>query len=121
MRNEKRPRIQDRVSTSPRSAAGSVTSVERLGCHVAAAPFPPRRQWLPLAPSSPGCRARGYRGPYLVRLATGVAEGSIDLEQLTDSDMPDAEVEKRLPALPGVGPYAAAHVMLVSLWAGTGS
>ncbi len=56
-----------------------------------------------------------------MRLATGVAEGSIDLEQLTDSDMPDAEVEKRLPALPGVGPYAAAHVMLVSLWAGTGS
>jgi 3-methyladenine DNA glycosylase/8-oxoguanine DNA glycosylase len=57
----------------------------------------------------------GYRGAYLVQLAAGVADGSVDLQQLTDPDMPDAEVEKRLLALPGVGPYAAAHVMLIAL------
>jgi 3-methyladenine DNA glycosylase/8-oxoguanine DNA glycosylase len=28
------------------------------------------------------------------------------------SDLPDDEVEARLLALPGIGPYAAAHVML---------
>jgi N-glycosylase/DNA lyase len=57
----------------------------------------------------------GYRGPYLKTLATGVAEGRLDLEQLNDRELPDEEVAGRLLALPGVGPYAAAHVMLTSL------
>jgi 3-methyladenine DNA glycosylase/8-oxoguanine DNA glycosylase len=57
----------------------------------------------------------GYRGAYLQRLATNVAEGSLDLEVLGDPSIPDLEVEQRLLALPGVGPYAAAHVMLTSL------
>ena len=57
----------------------------------------------------------GYRGPYLKTLATEVAEGRLDLEQLNDPELPDAEVAERLLALPGVGPYAAAHVMLTSL------
>jgi 3-methyladenine DNA glycosylase/8-oxoguanine DNA glycosylase len=57
----------------------------------------------------------GYRGPYLKTLATDIAQGRIDLEQLNDPDLPDAEVAERLLALPGVGPYAAAHVMLTSL------
>lgn len=57
----------------------------------------------------------GYRGPYLKTLATEVAEGRIDLEELNDPELPDDEVALRLLALPGVGPYAAAHVMLTSL------
>jgi 3-methyladenine DNA glycosylase/8-oxoguanine DNA glycosylase len=57
----------------------------------------------------------GYRGPYLRTLAADVAEGRIDLEELNDRDLPDDEVAQRLLALPGVGPYAAAHVMLTSL------
>jgi 3-methyladenine DNA glycosylase/8-oxoguanine DNA glycosylase len=57
----------------------------------------------------------GYRGPYLKTLATDVAEGRIDLEQMNDQGLPDEEVAARLLALPGVGPYAAAHVMLTSL------
>ena len=57
----------------------------------------------------------GYRGPYLKTLASDVAEGRIDLEQLNDRELPDDEVAARLLALPGVGPYAAAHVMLTSL------
>lgn len=55
----------------------------------------------------------GYRGAYLRSLAVGVAEGSIDLEALLDPELPDAEVAARLLALPGVGPYAAAHVMML--------
>lgn len=55
----------------------------------------------------------GYRGAYLRALATAVASGEIDLEELLDSALPDAEVEERLLALPGVGPYAAAHVMML--------
>ena len=57
----------------------------------------------------------GYRGPYLKRLATDVAEGRMDLEGLNDPSLPDEEVALSLLALPGVGPYAAAHIMLTSL------
>ena len=57
----------------------------------------------------------GYRGPYFKQLATDVAEGTIDLEELHDPDLPDDEAAARLLSLPGVGPYAAAHVMLTSL------
>jgi 3-methyladenine DNA glycosylase/8-oxoguanine DNA glycosylase len=57
----------------------------------------------------------GYRGPYLKQLAMDVAEGRIDLEELNDPELPDDEAAARLLALPGVGPYAAAHVMLTSL------
>jgi 3-methyladenine DNA glycosylase/8-oxoguanine DNA glycosylase len=58
----------------------------------------------------------GYRGDYLRRIAALVADGVVDLETLFTSrreDLPDEEVERRLLALPGVGPYAAAHVMLL--------
>ena len=57
----------------------------------------------------------GYRAAYLKQLATDVAEGTIDLEELNDPELPDEEAAARLLALPGVGPYAAAHVMLTSL------
>jgi 3-methyladenine DNA glycosylase/8-oxoguanine DNA glycosylase len=56
----------------------------------------------------------GYRGPYLQAIARGVADGTLDLEALDGrSDLPDDEVAERLLALPGVGPYAAAHVMML--------
>jgi 3-methyladenine DNA glycosylase/8-oxoguanine DNA glycosylase len=56
----------------------------------------------------------GYRGPYLRAIAGAVADGSLDLEELDGrSDLPDDEVASRLLALPGVGPYAAAHVMML--------
>ena len=57
----------------------------------------------------------GYRGAYLLKLARAVADGSLDLEGLRDRALPDAEVERRLLAIPGVGPYAQAHIMLTSL------
>ena len=58
----------------------------------------------------------GYRGPYLRSLAESVARGDIDLEELATAgpeDLPDDEVAVRLLALPGVGPYAAAHIMML--------
>ena len=56
----------------------------------------------------------GYRGPYLRAIAGAVADGSLDLEALDGrSDLPDEEVAERLLALPGVGPYAAAHIMML--------
>jgi len=55
----------------------------------------------------------GYRGPYLRSLAAHVAEGALDLEALTDPELPDEEVAARLLALPGCGPYATAHMMML--------
>jgi 3-methyladenine DNA glycosylase/8-oxoguanine DNA glycosylase len=57
----------------------------------------------------------GYRGPYLRTLAAAVAAGELDLEALADPELPEEEVAARLLALPGVGPYAAAHVMTTAL------
>lgn len=58
----------------------------------------------------------GYRGAYLRALARSVVDGEIDLEALgraTPAEISDDEVHRRLLALPGVGPYAAAHIMLM--------
>jgi 3-methyladenine DNA glycosylase/8-oxoguanine DNA glycosylase len=58
----------------------------------------------------------GYRGPYLRSLAVSVVDGSVDLEALdavVSAELTDDEVEERLLSLPGVGPYAAAHIMML--------
>ncbi len=58
----------------------------------------------------------GYRGPYLKTLAKDVASGRVELESLarrSREELPDDEVAAQLLALPGVGPYAAAHIMLM--------
>jgi len=58
----------------------------------------------------------GYRGPYLRSLAESVAGGELDLEALgraSREELPDEELAAALLALPGVGPYAASHVMIM--------
>jgi len=55
----------------------------------------------------------GYRGRYLATLAAAVADGALDIEALADTNLDDDEVDLRLQALPGVGPYAASHVMVL--------
>jgi 3-methyladenine DNA glycosylase/8-oxoguanine DNA glycosylase len=57
----------------------------------------------------------GYRAPYLMKIARLAADGRIDLEVLGNPTSPlsDEEVEARLRALPGVGPYAVAHIGLL--------
>lgn len=98
--------------------------VEHLG---ETAPGAPKEGWKGRAFPTPEAMAAspesfyretvrsGYRGPYLRTLANMVASGDVDLEALGDRDnaMTDDEVEEALVALPGVGPYAAAHIMLM--------
>lgn len=62
-----------------------------------------------------GVARAGYRGPYLIAIARTVADGDLDLEGLqraSPEELPDDDLERRLLALPGVGPYAAAHIMM---------
>lgn len=54
----------------------------------------------------------GYRGPYVRTIARDAVAGRLDLDALLPArGLDDDEVEKRLLTLPGIGPYAAAHVM----------
>jgi 3-methyladenine DNA glycosylase/8-oxoguanine DNA glycosylase len=58
----------------------------------------------------------GYRGRYFQVLATAVASGELDLEAfatVSDDELSDEDMAKQLLALPGVGPYAAAHIMMM--------
>ena len=58
----------------------------------------------------------GYRGPYFISLAKAVVDGKIDLEaweRASPEELPDDELAARLQSLPGVGPYAAAHIMMM--------
>lgn len=58
----------------------------------------------------------GYRGRYLRTLSQMVVEGEVDLErlgQVSRKELPDDDLAKALLALPGVGPYATAHVMMM--------
>ena len=60
-----------------------------------------------------GLRARGwgYRAASLLGLATGVADGVLDVERWRDPGVPDDEVLAGVCALPGFGPFAAASAL----------
>ncbi len=55
----------------------------------------------------------GYRSPYLLQLARGVVAGKYDLESLKDATRPTEALRKDLIALPGIGPYAAATMLMI--------
>ena len=58
----------------------------------------------------------GYRAPYFLALARSVAAGDVELEawgRASAGELPDDELFALLIGLPGVGPYAAAHVMMM--------
>lgn len=54
----------------------------------------------------------GYRCAYVHGLATAIAGGQLDLEAWQDENLTATELRKRLLALPGIGPYGAACLML---------
>jgi len=55
----------------------------------------------------------GYRAPALHQLAQRVAEGELRLEDLKTSTLPTADLRKELLKINGVGPYAAANLLLI--------
>jgi 3-methyladenine DNA glycosylase/8-oxoguanine DNA glycosylase len=104
-------------SATVRMVSGLVDNLGEpsAGGHGRAFPTPPAMAGAPEAFYRDVARA-GYRGAYLRALAASVADGSLDLEALAGAppaDLPDDELEQQLLALPGVGPYAAAHIMML--------
>lgn len=58
-------------------------------------------------------RARmGYRSAYVHVMATDIANGVLDLEALQEANLTATALRKCLLALPGIGPYGAACLML---------
>jgi len=55
----------------------------------------------------------GYRAPSIHELAVRVASGELDLESLKTSDLPTLELRKELLDIKGVGPYAAANLLMI--------
>jgi len=55
----------------------------------------------------------GYRAPAVHELAVCVASGQFDLEALKVSNLPTLELRKELMKINGVGPYAAANLLLI--------
>jgi len=55
----------------------------------------------------------GYRAPSLYELAVRVASGELDIESLKTSNLPTLELRKELLKIKGVGPYAAANLLLI--------
>ena len=55
----------------------------------------------------------GYRAPAIHDLAVRVASGKYDLEALKTSTLPTLELRKELMSIKGVGPYAAANLLML--------
>jgi 3-methyladenine DNA glycosylase/8-oxoguanine DNA glycosylase len=54
----------------------------------------------------------GYRNAHIYAIATHIAKGDIDLERLAGRQVDTLELWKILLTLPGVGPYAAACLLI---------
>jgi 3-methyladenine DNA glycosylase/8-oxoguanine DNA glycosylase len=117
------------ICTTNTSWGGTTRMVNALVEHLGEkAPGAPEAGALGRAFPTPAAMARapldfyekvvgaGYRAGYLRAVARDVARDRVDLEELaraTPEQLPDDAVAARLQALPGVGPYAAAHIMLM--------
>jgi 3-methyladenine DNA glycosylase/8-oxoguanine DNA glycosylase len=104
-------------SATVRMVTGLVENLgeQSAGGHGHAFPTPESMATAPEAFYRDVARA-GYRGAYLRALAGTVADGSLDLEALataSPTELPDDDLAKLLLDLPGVGPYAAAHIMML--------
>ena len=55
----------------------------------------------------------GYRAPAIHDLAVRVASGKYDLEALKHSSLPTLELRRELMTIKGVGPYAAANLLMI--------
>lgn len=103
------------ICTTNCAWSGTIRMVDALVNDLGGGAFPSSAQMAAAKESWYRDVARaGYRGAYMRQLARDV-ERELDLEALRPAaGLSDDDCEERLLALPGVGPYAAAHVMLLA-------
>lgn len=102
--------------------SGTIRMVDRLTTHLGE-PFPERPEWrafpTPAAIASAGAEflrqetGLGYRSSYVWELAAAVVEGRLDLARLEDPTLPTDALHDELRQLKGVGPYAAATLLMI--------
>lgn len=92
----------------------STVSMNRRLCEAFSPAFPTPRQLRRRRPATLRSRCGvGYRDARIVELARIVDSGELDVDWLEDAATPDDEAHDALLALPGIGPYAAANVMML--------
>jgi 3-methyladenine DNA glycosylase/8-oxoguanine DNA glycosylase len=92
--------------------------VDRYGASI---PGDPEKRAFPTPASIAGSNPEvlkeairvGYRAPAIHQLAVRVASGQLDLESLKTSTLPTLELRKHLMTINGVGPYAAANLLVI--------
>ncbi len=104
-------------TTWAQTIAMTARLVEHFGAPLPADPtrraFPTPQRLASVPFDAFAAKARmGYRNAYVHSLATSIAEGRLDLEGLQDAGLAADDLRKRLLALPGIGPYGAACLML---------
>lgn len=55
----------------------------------------------------------GYRAPYILNLAQRVAASNLDVESFKTSSLPTLDLRKELMKIQGIGPYAAANLLMI--------
>jgi 3-methyladenine DNA glycosylase/8-oxoguanine DNA glycosylase len=75
--------------------------------------FPAPSQLAAVAAEELRAAGLGYRAPFVADLARGVSNGEIDLETLRHSSLTTPEIRSQLLAIKGIGPYAAANMLML--------
>jgi 3-methyladenine DNA glycosylase/8-oxoguanine DNA glycosylase len=55
----------------------------------------------------------GYRAPYILNLAQRVTASNLDVESFKTSSLPTLDLRKELMKIQGIGPYAAANLLMI--------
>jgi len=55
----------------------------------------------------------GYRAPYILNLAQRVVSCDLDVEAFKTSSLPTLDLRKELMKIQGIGPYAAANLLMI--------
>lgn len=96
----------------PLSSAGRI--VPPLAPHTETKAFPTPEAIAASTPEFIREKIRvGYRAPAIHELAFRVVSGQFDLESLKANDLPTLELRKELLTINGVGPYAAANLLMI--------
>ncbi|MCB9847886.1 MAG: hypothetical protein H6814_05680 [Phycisphaeraceae bacterium] len=92
----------------------STVNMNRRLCEVVCPAFPTPAQLARKRPATLRARCSvGYRDQRMVDLARIARQGELDLEWLEDAAVSDDDIHAALLALPGIGPYAAANIMML--------